>query len=99
MGTSIERRSANVSSRDADAYHLITDTVIGPNVRWKDNLYQGIAIAVFIAIGAVWGALAFPEGRGFAACAGGTAGAVVGLILSGAFIMVYRAVYHLRRRR
>ncbi|MFO0917565.1 MAG: hypothetical protein U0872_04535 [Planctomycetaceae bacterium] len=33
-------------------YHIVTDLVIGPNVRWRDNLYQAIAILICFVLGA-----------------------------------------------
>ena len=78
-----------------EAYHIVTDTVVGPNVRLKDNLYQGLAILVCLLIGAGIGALAVAE-RGAGAMVGGFAGLVIGLFGSGIFLMIFRALRHAR---
>lgn len=79
------------------AYNLVTDTVGGPNVRLKDNLYQGMAILVCLLLGAGIGFLAMTDGL-TGALLGGFSGLVVGLFGSGIFLMVYRAVLHARGR-
>jgi hypothetical protein len=38
-----------------DAYRTVSDTVTGPNVRFKDNLFQAIAVVVGAVIGAPLG--------------------------------------------
>ena len=60
------------------AYNLVTDTVGGPNMRLKDNLYQGLAILVCLALGALIGFLAVSE-QPMGALLGGLLGLVVGL--------------------
>jgi hypothetical protein len=75
--------------------HLISDTVTGANLRVKDNLYQGLAILVCLVLGALIGCLALQPRLG-GAIVGGVLGAIVGLIGSGVFLMVYRAVKHAR---
>ena len=39
-------------------YNLVTDTVVGPNVRWKDNLFQGLAVFVCLVLGVGVGLIA-----------------------------------------
>jgi hypothetical protein len=77
------------------AYNLITDTVAGPNVRWRDNLFQGLAILICLALGALVGALVVAE-RVTGALLGGFLGLVAGLFVSGICLMIYRAVRHAR---
>jgi hypothetical protein len=78
-------------------YNLVTDTVSGPNVRLKDNLYQGLAILVCLILGSLIGLLVATD-RLPGALLGGFAGLLVGLIGSGIFLMVYRAIRHARGR-
>jgi hypothetical protein len=75
------------------AYNLVSDTVGGPNVRLKDNLYQGLAILVCLLLGAGIGILVGKD-RLIGALAGGFIGLLVGLLGSGLFLMIYRAVKH-----
>jgi len=77
------------------AYNLVTDTVGGPNVRLKDNLYQGLAILACLLLGAGIGVVAATD-RLTGALLGGFIGLVVGLLGSGLFLMSYRAVKHAR---
>src|SRR5687768_3516091 len=76
-----------------EAYNLVTDTVVGPNVRLSDNLLQAVAIGICTLIGAGIGAIAV--GHLLAgAMIGGFCGMVIGLFASGIFLMIYRAVMH-----
>ena len=75
--------------------NVIADTVIGLNLRWRDNLFQAIAILVFAGIGAAVGAVMVDERIG-GGILGGFAGTVVGFFASGLFLMIYRAVKHVR---
>jgi hypothetical protein len=77
------------------AYNLVTDTVGGPNVRLRDNLYQGLAILVCLLLGTGIGFLAMTDGL-MGALLGGLIGLLVGLFGSGLFLMIYRAVNHAR---
>ncbi len=78
-------------------YHLVTDLVIGPNVRWRDNLYQAIAILICLVLGVGLGALSVAD-RIPGALIGGLIGLMVGLFGSGIFLMMYRALAHARGR-
>lgn len=80
-----------------EEYNEITDLVFGPNLRWKDNVVQGIAIFVCLLLGAAIGAAVVPE-RVPGALAGGFVGMVVGLLGSGAVLMIYRLIMHIRGR-
>jgi hypothetical protein len=80
-------------STGRQVYNVITDTGTGVNVRWKDNVYQAIAIMVCLALGALIGFLVTAD-RGLGAVAGGFAGLLVGLFGSGIFLMVFRGIRH-----
>lgn len=80
---------------DRQTYNLVSDTVAGPNVRLKDNLYQGLAILVCLILGAGIGVLV---GGMTGALIGAVAGLLVGLLGSGIFLMFYRAIQHARGR-
>ena len=84
------------TSKDREAYNLVTDTIVGPNIRWKDNLFQAVAIFVCTLLGAL---IAFLIWRGPGeAIAGAFCGLVFGLFTSGIFLMIYRAIRHLSGR-
>lgn len=80
-----------------ETYNVVTDTVTGANVRLKDNLIQAAVIAVCLVLGAIVGALVV-EDRLPGALAGAFIGLLVGLFGSGLFLMIYRALRHLRGR-
>ncbi len=91
---------------DGEVLTIVSDTLVGPNVRLKDNLYQAIAIGVCLLVGAATGAaigfFANTEERALAtvggAVLGGFLGMVLGLLGSGAFLAFYRLLRHLRGR-
>jgi hypothetical protein len=80
--------SAPPSSGGADpTYNFLADKIGGvPNVRKKDNLYQAVAIGVFLIIGAVvgWFLGEWPQG----VLLGGLAGLIAGTLISGAVLTV-----------
>lgn len=82
---------------ERDIYNVVTDTVTGPNVRLKDNLIQGIAILACLLVGAGIGILLAQDWIA-GAVVGGAIGLLAGLFGSGAFLMVYRAIMHMRGR-
>ncbi|MBN2473539.1 MAG: hypothetical protein JXB62_02940 [Pirellulales bacterium] len=90
-----EKPGAGITGRQA--YNIASDTVTGANLRLKDNLFQAIAIFVCLFLGALVGA-AVAEQRWAGALVGGLFGLLVGLFGSGIFLMVYRAVMHIRGR-
>ena len=71
--------------------------VVGPNVRWRDNLYQGAFIVSCVFIGAGVCAALMSDWRP-GVLVGGFAGLVVGLFTSGIFLMIFRFVRHARGR-
>ncbi len=85
-----------------DAYNVVSDTVTGVNVRISDNLFQALfilaAILLLAALGAVlaavYGGQNLPWYGG--ALIGAFAGLVVGFFASGIFLMIYRAIRHLK---
>lgn len=94
-------RQAGASSGQA-AYNIVSDIVVGVNVRGSDNKFQAIFIAVSVllcaGIGAArvrfQGSWQLPWYGG--ALIGALAGLVIGLFASGIFLMVYRTVRHLQ---
>ena len=91
---------------ERESLNVVTDTVVGPNLRVKDNLYQAIAIGISVLLCAGVGALiavrVSPDNGRMAALGGAIAGGIVGLIVgtlgSGMFLMIYRFVRHVRGR-
>ncbi len=95
-----ERPSSEMSAKET--YNLVTDTVIGPNLRWGDNLLQAAFIFVSIVIASIGGAVLavfnptwnLPWIGG--ALIGAFAGLVFGTFASGLFLMIYRGSRHLK---
>jgi len=87
-------------SSGRDAYNIVSDTVVGLNVRKSDNVFQakfiGITVLLLAAIGGASAALNpgwnLPWFGG--ALAGAFAGLIIGVFASGIFLMIYRAVKH-----
>lgn len=89
-----ETRSG-LSSREG--YNVVTDTVTGVNVRWRDNVIQGVVIAFATLAGFLAGWL-IAEEKQSGALLGALAGLVGGTLLSGVGLMIYRGVRHLKGR-
>ncbi|HZL88698.1 MAG TPA: hypothetical protein VFB96_10025 [Pirellulaceae bacterium] len=81
--------------RSRDVYNIVTDVGVGPNVRMRDNLLQGLVIVIAAIIGILVGAF-FIQDRLAGCVLGGFVGLLVGLFGSGIFLMIYRAARHLR---
>jgi hypothetical protein len=84
---------------DREVYNLVSDVGVGVNIRPKDNLYQALAIFVCTAIGAAIGSFIDLGGGApwwAGAMVGGFIGLVVGFFASGIFLMIYRAIRHVR---
>ncbi len=79
------------------AYNVTTDLVGGVNVRFRDNLFQGIAILICLGLGVLVGWF-LPMNQPGGLLIGGLGGLLVGLFGSGIFLMNYRAVQHSRGR-
>lgn len=80
-----------------EAYNIVTDTVAGPNIRKKDNLFQALAIVVCLLLGVLIGYLIAKDAI-TGVIAGGFIGLLVGLFGSGIFLMIFRAVRHAQGR-
>lgn len=89
-------------SSDRAAYNIVSDTVVGLNIRKSDNVFQakfiGITVLVLATISAALAALNpdwnLPWYGG--ALAGSFAGLIIGLFASGIFLMIYRAFRHVK---
>ena len=101
MNSADESRESDDPKAEAmtgrQTYNVVSDTVTGANVRLKDNVIQGLAILVCLVLGMVIGAIAVTE-RVPGAVVGGFIGLLVGLFGSGIFLMIYRAIMHVRGR-
>ena len=80
-----------------EQYNIVSDTIVGVNVRWRDNLIQAGVILGCALVGAAigWGRLE-DEAAYSGALLGGLAGLVAGTVLSGAALMIFRFARHLR---
>ncbi len=91
----------NISSTHA-AYNIVSDTVVGLNVRRSDNKFQAIFILVAMLVSASVGAglAVFNSGGKLpwygGALIGAFAGLVIGVFASGIVLMIYRAVRHMQ---
>ncbi len=81
-----------------EAYNVVSDTIIGINIRPWDNLAQLLAVVVGLSLGVGAGALLSPRDRITGAAVGGVCGLIAGLLLSGVALMIYRAFRHARGR-
>lgn len=93
------------STTGREAYNIVSDTVVGMNVRKSDNLFQLKVILVCVLtgvpLGAIAGALLSDSNDRLVGAVGGGlglgfAGVVLGLFGSGIYLMIYRAVRHLK---
>jgi len=94
---------AAISGRDA--YNIVSDTLGGVNVRKSDNVFQlkVILICALILgpIGAIAGAVFSPPEERLISTVGGGLGmacvaVVLGLFGSGIYLMIYRAISHMK---
>jgi hypothetical protein len=76
-------------------YNLVVDTVTGPNIRLKDNMVQALVIVACLLVGMTVGSLVETE-QVPGALLGAFLGVSIGLLVSGLFLMVYRAWLHIR---
>ena len=88
-------------SNERAAYNIVSDTVVGVNVRGKDNLFQALfilgSVIVLAGAGAIVAGLSDTDVPWWGgAIAGAFVGLVAGLFLSGIGLMIYRAVRHLK---
>jgi hypothetical protein len=80
----------------SQTYNLVSDTVTGVNVRWKDNVYQLLAGAIVSVVAAlcVAGAKSLPFAP--AIIIGIIGGFVLGVFGWGIFLAIYRGLRHAR---
>lgn len=84
------------------AYNVVSDTVIGLKVRKSDNRFQAIFIALSVLFMAGLGATLAAWNRNWnlpwfgGALIGSFAGLVGGFFVSGIWLMIYRAIQHIR---
>ena len=78
-------------------YNVVADTVTGVNVRAKDNLYQGLACLAFMLIGIAIGFFV-AELKIVGMVLGAVTGLIVGVLISGIALMIYRMTQHARGR-
>jgi Na+/H+-translocating membrane pyrophosphatase len=82
----IEKEEPKKGLSSKETYNAVSDTVVGVNVRKKDNIIQGLIILVTVIIGLVIGQMY----GGFLMLGG----LIIGFLVSGIFLMIYRAVKH-----
>jgi len=91
----------SVSSNRA-TYNVISDTVVGLNVRKSDNKFQAISALVSAVFGSLVGAVLAAMNAQWnlpwfaGALIGAFLGLVVGVFASGIFLMIYRAIRHFK---
>lgn len=85
-----------------EAYNIVSDTVSGVNVRWNDNWFQAKFIAWSVLFFVVAGGLLAAFNRQWelpwygGALIGILPGLIFGVFASGIYLMIYRALQHLR---
>jgi hypothetical protein len=90
-----------LSSRKA-AYNVVSDTLIGLNVRKRDNKFQAKFIGISVVLFAIAGGILALINRSWdlpwfgGAIVGAFAGLVGGFFASGIFLMCFRASRHLQ---
>ena len=89
LPSQIEKKEPKERLSSKETYNVVSDTVVGLNIRKKDNLIQGIIILVAIIIGLITGQM-----YGGFLMLGGLGGLIIGFLGSGIFLMIYRAVKH-----
>jgi hypothetical protein len=76
-------------------YNVVSDVVVGVNLRKSDNLFQAVSILICTVLGAGIGMLIAKETM-LGAVLGLFGGLLFGLFGSGIFLMIYRGVRHAR---
>ena len=96
---SSEHQPPKPGPTERDAYNIVTDTVSGVNFRHWDNMFQAAVSTVCTALGIPTGWLIayLQSGDQLAGILLGLFfGLIAGLLGSGIFLMVFRAVRHIR---
>lgn len=99
---STEDESVDEISTGKAAYNVVSDTVMGVNLRGSDNRFQAKFIAAsVIVLGFVGAVVTYLNPRWqlpwyAGALAGGSCGLVLGVLLSGTLLMIFRGYRHIR---
>lgn len=78
------------------SYNTVTDLVGGLNVRRSDNRLQAKAALIGLLIGGLPGLIFGSEGRWVVAGLGGLFGTTVAVFGTGIYLMIYRAIRHVK---
>jgi len=97
-----QEREPKAGRTGRETYNIVSDTITGVNVRRTDNLIQAAVVVVFAILGTALGLLAsegvFGVDLEFSARTGAvvgvTTGMVVGLLVSGLAIGLFRLYKH-----
>ena len=87
----VKKKKKSLSGRQA--YNVVSDTVGGANVRWKDNLFQAIGISAFVLVGV---AVGWFLGDVPGLLVGILGGLISGFLVTGFALMIYRMIKHSR---
>jgi hypothetical protein len=98
----IEEVASNKISNERAAYNIVSDTVVGVNARKGDNAFQAKmtfgSVLLFASVGVVLVLLSptwnLPWYAG--ALVGSFVGLVLGILVSGIILMIYRTMRHLQ---
>lgn len=99
-----EQETPSAVSSSQTAYNVVSDTVVGVNLRCRDNRLQALFILASTAVGALAGTILVTMNSSAqvpwyaGALAGSLGGLILGTFASGIFLMIYRAVRHLKGR-
>ena len=93
---------ADTVSSGKATYNIVSDTLIGVNVRGSDNKFQALFVLAAIVIFAIIGVIvvlcnpSWDSSWSAGAIAGAVAGLLIGFFASGIYLMIYRGVRHIR---
>jgi len=87
-----------------DTYNIVSDTIVGVNARKSDNILQAKVIIISIVIcaligggiGATWSDEFFGKGLLIGLGLGAFSGLILGFLGSGFYLMIFRAVKHVK---